>query len=131
MARRLHRSRSNLWNYEQGHRLVPVDIVDAYERELHLEPGSIGGVREVARSAAGSTPGALPTGTVSFLFTDIEQSTRLWDRFPAAMAKALEEHDRILIEATTRHRGSVFANSGDGMGVAFARAAHAVAAALD
>ena len=41
-----------------------------------------------------------PTGTVTFLFTDIEGSTKLWERHPEAMQRALARHDEILRRAT-------------------------------
>ena len=49
----------------------------------------------------------LPSGTVTFLFTDIEGSTRLWEQHPDAMPGVLEHHDAILRRAveTTHHRG--------------------------
>ncbi len=73
---------------------------------------------------------ALPTGTVSFLFTDIEGSTRLWEGIPDAMAAAVARHDAMLLGAIADHDGHVFSTSGDGMAAAFARAQEAVAAAL-
>ncbi|MGI9641894.1 MAG: ATP-binding protein [Acidimicrobiia bacterium] len=75
--------------------------------------------------------GALPTGTVTFLFTDIEGSTRLWDQHPEAMAVALERHDEIVRDVFGRHDGHVFATGGDGFGVVFQRAEQAVAVALE
>jgi class 3 adenylate cyclase len=48
---------------------------------------------------------ALPTGTVTFLFTDLEGSTRLWEEQPGAMARALPRHDQILREAVDAHGG--------------------------
>ncbi len=75
--------------------------------------------------------GGLPTGTVTFLFTDIEGSTRLWEQWPAEMAAALERHDAIIRDAVDRHDGHVFATGGDGYGVAFQRAERAVSAAVD
>ena len=47
----------------------------------------------------------LPTGTVTFLFTDIEGSTRLWQRDPEAMREALARHDAILRAAVEGHGG--------------------------
>jgi predicted ATPase/class 3 adenylate cyclase len=73
----------------------------------------------------------LPTGTVTFLFTDLEGSTRLWEEHPEAMRDALARHDAILREAVESHRGVVFSEMGDGMAAAFASAGDAVAAGLD
>ncbi len=50
----------------------------------------------------------LPSGTVTFLFTDIEDSTRLWQEQPEAMASAHAGHDRILSEAVKTDRGHIF-----------------------
>jgi len=47
--------------------------------------------------------GQLPTGTVTFLFTDLEGSTRLWEDHPEAMKPALARHDEILREAIAAH----------------------------
>jgi predicted ATPase/class 3 adenylate cyclase len=74
---------------------------------------------------------APPTGTVTFLFTDIEGSTRLWDEHPGAMQPALARHDALLRSAVEAHGGYVFSWAGDGLGAAFQRAADAVAAAVD
>ena len=73
--------------------------------------------------------GELPTGTVTFLFTDIEGSTRLLDEHGAAYAGLLEEHRRVLREAFARHAGVEVDTQGDAFFVAFARASDAVAAA--
>jgi predicted ATPase/class 3 adenylate cyclase len=73
---------------------------------------------------------ALPTGTVTFLFTDIEGSTPLWDAYPNAMREALERHDVIVRKAIVEAEGHVFSTGGDGFGAVFARAANAVAAAV-
>lgn len=73
---------------------------------------------------------ALPTGTVTFLFTDIEGSTPLWDAHPMAMREALERHDVIVRKAIATAEGHVFSTGGDGFGAVFARAANAVAAAV-
>lgn len=73
---------------------------------------------------------APPTGTVTFLFTDIEGSTRLWERDPALMAAALSDHDRLLCEAVAAHRGHVVKTTGDGILAAFDAATDALAAAL-
>ncbi|MEX0826533.1 MAG: adenylate/guanylate cyclase domain-containing protein [Acidimicrobiia bacterium] len=72
----------------------------------------------------------LPTGTVSFLFTDIEGSTRLWESSAEAMAGAVAQHDALLMGAIADQRGTVFSTSGDGGAAAFVRAQEAVDAAL-
>ena len=71
-----------------------------------------------------------PSGTVTFLFTDIEGSTRLWQQDKAAMGTALARHDQVIREAVAAHGGEVFSTSGDGLAVAFPTASSAVAAAL-
>ena len=70
-----------------------------------------------------------PTGTVTFLFTDIEGSTQLWEAAPDAMRAALARHDSIMRDAIEEHGGHVFATGGDGFAAAFARAGDALAAA--
>jgi predicted ATPase len=73
----------------------------------------------------------LPSGTVTFLFTDVEGSTKLLHELGAAeYAEALAEHRRVLREAVARHRGVEVDTQGDAFFVAFASAAGALAAAL-
>jgi predicted ATPase/class 3 adenylate cyclase/DNA-binding CsgD family transcriptional regulator len=74
---------------------------------------------------------APPSGTVTFLFTDVQDSTRLWDESAADMAGAVQVHDAILREAIDRHGGYVFSADGDRFAAAFATPAGAVAAAID
>ena len=57
----------------------------------------------------------LPSGTVTFLFTDIEGSTRLWEEHPDAMRDALARHDEILRDAVKSHGGHVVKELGDGV----------------
>ena len=71
-----------------------------------------------------------PTGTVTFLFTDIEGSTRLWDEQPDAMAKALARHDEILRSAVESHSGVIFKHTGDGVCAAFQDPGDALDAAV-
>jgi class 3 adenylate cyclase len=71
-----------------------------------------------------------PTGTVTFLFTDIEGSTRMWEQDPKAMSDALARHDHILHNATQSRGGHGFKTVGDAFCVAFSDASDAVEAAL-
>jgi class 3 adenylate cyclase len=73
---------------------------------------------------------AKPTGTVTFLFTDIEGSTKLWEHHPEAMQKALARHDALLRQAVEMHGGYVFKTVGDAFYAAFGTAPDALAAAL-
>jgi len=73
----------------------------------------------------------LPSGTVTFLFTDIEGSTALWERDRTAMAAAVERHLMLLRTAVSQHQGTVFKVVGDAVQAAFARAPAAVSAGLD
>lgn len=72
-----------------------------------------------------------PTGTATFMFTDIEGSTLLWDTYPEQMGRALQRHDEMVRDSIDRAGGRVFATGGDGFGAIFTSAADAVAAALD
>jgi class 3 adenylate cyclase len=73
---------------------------------------------------------ALPTGCVTFLFTDIVGSTALWERYPGEMPQALTRHNEIVRAAVEAHRGVVFRTGGDAFYTAFAEAPDGVAAAL-
>ncbi len=72
----------------------------------------------------------LPSGTVTFLFTDIAGSTRLWERHSQAMPAALARHDALLNDIVIAHGGVVFKTVGDSVLAAFAQAPDALAAAL-
>ncbi len=73
----------------------------------------------------------LPRGTVTFLLTDIEASTRRWQEDPAAMKVAIERHDQLLALGIEEHGGTVLKERGEGDSffAVFARASDAVAAA--
>ena len=71
-----------------------------------------------------------PTGTVTFLFTDIEGSSRLWERFPVDMGPALARHDLILRTEIASHGGHVFKTVGDAFCAAFATPEQCLGAAL-
>jgi predicted ATPase/class 3 adenylate cyclase len=73
----------------------------------------------------------LPTGTVTFLFTDIAGSTRLWEHDPKAMGVAVARHDAVVREVIQRHAGYIFMTAGDAFCAAFQAARDALAAACD
>ena len=71
-----------------------------------------------------------PTGTVTFLFTDIEGSTAAWEHRPDSMRMALVLHDELLRSTISMHGGHVFSTRGDGFAVVFPRAEQAIRAAV-
>ena len=75
-------------------------------------------------------PAALPTGKVTFLFTDIEGSTRLLDELGDDYAALLAAHNRVMRSAIAEHRGVVVDAGGDAFFAAFERASDAVSAAV-
>src|SRR5207302_3906955 len=78
-----------------------------------------------------STPAALPSGEVTFLFSDIEGSTQRWEAHPEAMKAAVSRHEQLMTAAIARHGGYIFKLMGDAFCVAFQSAPDAVAAALE
>jgi predicted ATPase/DNA-binding SARP family transcriptional activator len=107
--------------------------------ELGIEPGAE--LAELERRIFGRDPGLVlrsepgdaspsPGVRLTFLFTDIEESTRLWADFPDAMPGALELHDAILDEAVTRHGGTVLKRTGDGVNAVFDEPVGALEAAV-
>src|SRR3954452_9948280 len=73
---------------------------------------------------------AAPSGTITFLFTDIEGSTRLWEEHPDAMQGALARHDALLRDAVDANGGAIVKTTGDGIHAASPTANDAVAAAV-
>ncbi|MBN9690205.1 MAG: adenylate/guanylate cyclase domain-containing protein [Verrucomicrobia bacterium] len=72
-----------------------------------------------------------PTGdTFTFLFTDIERSSALWEMHPQAMGRSLAQHDALMRAVLTEHRGHVFKTMGDAFCVAFGNPLDAVQAAV-
>ena len=72
----------------------------------------------------------LPSGTVTFLFTDIEGSTKLWEKYPEAMKSALAKHDFILKESIESNNGQIIKTTGDGVHAVFATVVDAVNASI-
>jgi class 3 adenylate cyclase len=83
-------------------------------------------VQNRATARAGDT---LPDGRVTFLFTDLEGSTRLLETYPAAYGSAIARHHELLAAAVERNAGVVFETIGDAVYAAFADAEGAVEAA--
>ena len=76
------------------------------------------------------TGDALPSGVVTFLFTDIEGSTRRWEAEPDVMRSALADHDDVLRQAVEAQGGRVFKHTGDGVCAVFTSPRAAVEAAV-
>jgi predicted ATPase/class 3 adenylate cyclase len=85
-----------------------------------------GGAKVKTSASAG-----LPTGAVTFLFSDIEGSTQRWEAHPEAMKAAVERHEQLVSGAIARHGGHVFKLMGDAFCAAFHSAPDAIAAASD
>ena len=88
-----------------------------------------------APTAAGaverSGPASPPDAHRTFLFTDVEGSTRLWEQYPAAMRTALARHDAILHAAITGADGEIVKSTGDGLMATFGAPLAAVSAGID
>src|SRR5690242_1199855 len=85
---------------------------------------------EIGASSALASSEDLPTGTVTFLFTDIEGSTRLWQSHQASMPGVIARHDDLLRWSVMRSGGVVFRTVGDAVYAAFTTASAALDAAL-
>ncbi|WP_240748743.1 ATP-binding protein [Mycobacterium paragordonae] len=77
-----------------------------------------------------AAPAAAPSGVVTFLFTDVEGSTRRWEADADAMRAALAAHDQVLRQSIEAHGGFLFKHTGDGICAAFASPRAAVDAAV-
>ena len=85
------------------------------ERELRGRDGQHCCAASHRRPGRGEPGGSeLPAGTLTFLLTDIEGSTRLWESEPEAMEVALQRHDRLLAEVIESHGGAVVTSRGEG-----------------
>ena len=73
---------------------------------------------------------SIPTGTVTFLFTDVEGSTRLWEESRQGMTIALARHDQIMRDAIESRYGYIFATGGDAFSASFQAVSEAREAAL-
>src|SRR5579864_6075607 len=80
---------------------------------------------------APNLPVSLPTGTVTFLFSDIEGSTQRWETHREAMKAAVARHEQLMTAAIKQHGGYVFKTVGDAFCAAFSTAPDALRAALE
>lgn len=96
----------------------------ALERQIRSEPAPFLSTQQLP------TAPARPTGLVTFLFTDIEGSTRLWEHHPQAMPNAHRRQEMIIRQAMVEHGGYVYKMIGDAFQVAFATTDAALRAAL-
>lgn len=87
------------------------------------------GILEQPEPLPKDAPG-LPTGTITFLFTDIEDSSSLWEQMPEAMRDSVAQHRTILRQSIEANRGQVFHIIGDTFQAAFRLASEGVRAAL-
>ena len=112
--------------------LDPSPQLSALESQILAQaPDLLGPARASDVRRAGHVDG-LPTGVVTFLLTDIEGSTELWEAHPVAMADVLERHDGIVLKVITEQGGNLIKSKGEGDATlsVFRRATDAVAAAL-
>ncbi|MBN2394337.1 MAG: AAA family ATPase, partial [Anaerolineae bacterium] len=96
-------------------------------------PAFVGGAGRAGLSVAGeetNKPTSLPTGTVTFLFTDIQGSVALWDQQPDAMKRAVAKHHAILRQNIEANGGIVFKTVGDAFQAAFVLASQALVAVI-
>ena len=94
---------------------------------LTFAPGLLRGVD----GNGGGQLAELPRGTVTFVFTDLVVSTRLWELEQAEMSSALARHDEILRAAIAAHEGQVVKGRGDGVHTVFVTADDAVRASIE
>ncbi|MEX2557564.1 MAG: BTAD domain-containing putative transcriptional regulator, partial [Actinomycetota bacterium] len=98
-----------------------------------LESQILGQAPELAVRPAPRPDGGLPTGVVTFLLSDIQGSTELWEAHPTGMPDILERHDRLIARIVGEHGGHLIKSKGEGDATlsVFRRATDAVAAAVD
>jgi class 3 adenylate cyclase len=93
-------------------------------------PEAVGSTTAPTAAAASASSNRLPSGTVTFLFTDIEGSAALAQHYPAALPLLLTRHHAILRDSIEAHHGHVFKITGDAFCAAFDTATNTLQAAL-
>jgi predicted ATPase/class 3 adenylate cyclase/DNA-binding SARP family transcriptional activator len=131
-----------LQQYEtfQDHLLTELGIAPAIETTLlyrHIRDGKLApGTPPVGVPSGEEIPlitkgaSSHPTGTVTFIFTDIEGSTRLWENHPRDMQSAFRRHETIVRQTMAAHGGYIYKMVGDAFQIAFDTAPDALAAAV-
>ena len=125
----------------EGHAgALPLDTNEALRYHIHClrrklrEVAGDGELIESVRGVGYRLPKPLhpdqPSGIVTFLFSDIEGSTQLWEENPQTMKVAFKRHDTLLRQAVAAHNGHIFKTVGDGFYIAFSQATEGLAAAL-
>ncbi|HEY0345719.1 MAG TPA: BTAD domain-containing putative transcriptional regulator [Solirubrobacteraceae bacterium] len=114
--------------------LEPGPALQALQAKVLAESPALQPVAAGARAAVATAPeppAVLPSGVVTFLLTDIEGSSRLWEADPDAMAAALELHDESIARLVEHHDGRLLKDKGEGDATlsVFQRASDAVACA--
>jgi predicted ATPase/class 3 adenylate cyclase len=144
LAERVSCALGTIRKIETDERRPSKQIAARLADQLHLAPDQRSVFLQAARAEVGVdrlaplaqlvpptvAAASLPRGTVSFLFTDIEGSTQLWERHPQAMGAVVARHEALLREAITAAGGVVFKLVGDAICAAFASAQDAVTAVL-
>ena len=136
---RCERQADALQAYQDARRTLVEELgIEPGERLRELERAILAqdptlGLRASDQSAVLVTPGDLPTGVVTFLLTDIEDSSGLWEVDSGGMADALELHDRLIAERVEAFGGRLLKAKGEGDATltAFRRASDAVACAAE
>jgi predicted ATPase/DNA-binding SARP family transcriptional activator len=113
---------------EPGERLRELERAILAQDPALAAPAALPGIGDGERAAGG-----LPTGVVTFLLTDIEDSSGLWEADPGAMAAALELHDGLIAQTVTGNGGRLLKAKGEGDATlsVFRRASDAVACAVE
>jgi predicted ATPase/serine/threonine protein kinase len=117
-----------------SHTQSPLELRPGTETALNPEPPTnILNTPAVASSTIIFVPEQVrshPDGIYTFLFTDIEGSTQLWEQQPQAMSTALAYHDAVMAQTIETYRGKIFKTVGDGVYAVFDAAAYALQAAM-
>ncbi len=106
----------------------PAEETAAVYRQIRSRAGRPKPAGQAEEPAAQAAP--RPSGTVTFLFTDIEGSTQLWEHYPEGMQRAFARQEAIFRQSMAGHGGYVYKMIGDAFQVAFQTAPGALAAAL-